>query len=131
MSSPMPEASTSRPPLPNLTIDTSPPGSSSHSGIHSCRWDWCREIFSNHVELVEHVLSTHANAAPIKRSDLVLEYKAHGRNLDLGQFANLLSRACTDESFSESTLKTPSHSALNMLKPGTSRLPYVLYNRVT
>ena len=89
----------SPPQLPVLRLDTSSstssintntnlsadPSTTANPNIHTCRWDWCREVFDNHVELVEHVLSAHASTKPVKRKELGVELRAQGRNVDFGE----------------------------------------------
>lgn len=57
-------------------MPSSSQGSSSGS-LAVCRWLWCKESFSTHNQLVEHVLNEHvAKAVPIKLKDLPLELRA-------------------------------------------------------
>lgn len=43
------------------------------SEIHSCRWAWCRLIFSTNTELAHHVIHEHVqNAVPVLRKDLTM-----------------------------------------------------------
>ena len=51
---------------PPLLLDQMDSGS-----LKTCRWDWCREMFIYHEELVQHVLVDHiATAKPVKRKDI-------------------------------------------------------------
>ncbi|KAI0067586.1 hypothetical protein BV25DRAFT_836194 [Artomyces pyxidatus] len=41
------------------------------NSVHFCNWEWCRETYTNHEDLVSHVLAQHVEeATPVRRSDV-------------------------------------------------------------
>ncbi|KAF8608493.1 hypothetical protein BDV93DRAFT_519520 [Ceratobasidium sp. AG-I] len=47
--------------------------------IHSCRWEWCRNVFDTHAELVEHSKLEHLlRARPTTKRDASIKLRAEG-----------------------------------------------------
>ncbi|CAE6503121.1 unnamed protein product [Rhizoctonia solani] len=48
--------------------------------VHNCRWEWCRDVFSNHADLVDHVKIHMMRGRPITRKKASEILRTEGYN---------------------------------------------------